>query len=136
MPRWRSTASRGSGRGCVPRLHAQASPELKRARALLGLMPQLDEARWTRALKTLYRSEQVEGPRAVSWLLNVLASQAPGGADRLWLRTQADHAMEESCQQRRLRKGWRQFGVDDAWWVVHDPPKEWLPRYNSEPALR
>ena len=136
MPRWRSTASRGSERGSVPRLHAQASPELKRARALLDLMPKLDEARWTAALKTLYRSEQVEGPRAVSWLLNVLASQAPGGADRLWLRAQADTAMEDSCQQRRLRKGWRQFGVDDPWWVVHDPPKEWLPRYNSEPALR
>ena len=134
---WRSTASRGSGRGCVPRLAAEASPELKRARALLALMPKLDEARWTQAFKTLYRSEQVEGPRAVSWLLNVLASQAPGGADRLWLRAQADVAMEESCQQRRLRKGWRQFGEDDAWWVVHDPPKEpWLPRYNSEPALR
>ena len=120
----------------MPRLAAQASPELKRARALLALMPKLDEARWTQAFTTLYRSEQVEGPRAVSWLLNVLASQAPGGQDRLWLRAQADNAMEESCQQRRLRKGWRQFGVDDAWWVVHDPPKEWLPRYNSEPALR
>ena len=138
MPRqWRSTPSRGFKPGSVPRLAAGASPELKRARALLDLMPKLDEARWTQAFKTLYRSEQVEGPRAVSWLLNVLASQAPGGQDRLWLRAQADVAMEESCQQRRLRKGWRQFGEDDAWWVVHDPPKEpWLPRYNSEPALR
>ena len=69
----------------MPRLAAEASPELKRARALLALMPKLDEARWTKALKTLYRSERIEGPRAVSWLLNVLASQAPGGQDRLWL---------------------------------------------------
>ena len=116
---------------------AEASPELKRARALLALMPKLDEARWTQAVKTLYRSERIEGARAVSWLLNVLASQTPGGQDRIWLRTQADLAMEDSCQQRRLRKGWRQFGEDDPWWVVHEPPKEpWLPRYNSEPALR
>ena len=137
MPRqWRSTPSRGFRPGCAPRLHAEASPELKKARALLDLMPKLDEARWTEAVRKLYWSEQVEGPRACSWLLNVLASQTPGGQDRIWLRTQADLAMEESCQQRRLRKGWRQFGVDDAWWVVHDPPKEWLPRYNSEPALR
>ena len=120
----------------MPRLHAEASPELKRARALLALMPKLDEARWTKALKTLYRSERIEGPRAVSWLLNVLASQAPGGQDRIWLRTQADLAMEDSCQQRRLRKGWQRFGVDDPWWVVHEPPKEWLPRYNSAPTLR
>ena len=88
----------------MPRLHAEASPELKRARALLALLPKLDEARWTKALKTLYRSERIEGPRAVSWLLNVLASQAPGGQDRLWLRAQADTAMEDSCQQRRLAK--------------------------------
>ena len=134
---WRSTPSRGFKPGSVPRLHAEASPELKRARALLALMPQLDEARWTKALKTLYRSERIEGPRAVSWLLNVLASQAPGGQDRLWLRAQADTAMEDSCQQRRLRKGWQQFGVDDPWWAVHDPPKApWLARYNSEPCVK
>ena len=133
---WRSTPSRGFKPGCVPRLHVEASPQLKKARALLALMPKLDEARWTQAVKKLYQSEREEGPRATSWLLNVLASQTPGGQDRIWLRTQADLAMEESCQQRRLRKGWRQFGEDDAWWVVHDPPKEWLPRYNSEPALR
>ena len=75
MPRqWRSTPSRGFKPGCVPRLHAEASPELKKARALLVLMPKLDEARWTQAVKTLYQSERIEGARAVSWLLNVLAS--------------------------------------------------------------
>ena len=138
MPRqWPLTPSRGFKPGSVPRLHAEASPQLKKARALLALMPKLDEARWTQLVKKLYWSEQVEGPRACSWLLNVLASQTPGGQDRIWLRTQADLAMEESCQQRRLRRGWRQFRVDDAWWVVHDPPKEpWLPRYNSAPTLR
>ena len=134
---WQSTPSRGFKPGCVPRLHADASPQLKKARALLALLPKLDEARWTQALKTLYRSDREEGPRATSWLLNVLASQTPGGPERIWLRTQADNAMEECCQQRRLRKGWQQYGVDDPWWVVHDLPKEpWLPRYNSAPTLR
>ena len=121
----------------APRLHADASPELKKARALLALMPKMDEARWTEAVKKLYRSERVEGPRATSWLLNVLAAQAPGGRERLWLRAQADNAMEEACQQRRLRKGWQQLGVDDPWWAVHDPPKApWLARYNSEPCVK
>ena len=127
------------------RLRAAAAPasepaaeEGSRAESpLIALLPKLDEARWSQALKRLYQSEREEGPRAVSWLLNVLATQAPGGQDRIWLRSQADNAMEECCQQRRLRKGWQQFKVDDPWWVVHEPPKEpWLPRYNSEPTLR
>ena len=80
---WQSTQSRGFKPGCVPRLHAEASPQLKKARALLALMPKLDEARWTQAVKKLYWSERVEGPRACSWMLNVLASQTPGGEERI-----------------------------------------------------
>ena len=45
-------------------------------------------------------------------------------------------SLHERRKQRRLRKGWQQYGVGDPWWVVHDSPKEWLPRYNSAPTLR
>ena len=90
----------------------------------------------TRAFKKLRQSCPVEGNRACSWLLNVMASQAPPGKDRIFLRDQADILMEDCCVSRKLRKGWQQFGVDDPWRVVHDPPKEWLPRYSSEPVLR
>ena len=36
---------------------------------------------------------------------------------------------------RRIRKGWQQFGVDDPWWVVHSPRRQWIPRFHSEPDL-
>ena len=120
----------------MPALHPEASPQLKQARALLALLPRLNEQQVTRAFQKLRQTCPVEGNRACSWLLNVMASNAPPGKDRIFLREQADILMEDCCVSRKLRKGWLRFGVDDPWWVVHPPQEPWLPRYSSEPLLR
>ena len=103
---------------------------------LLHLLPQLDEECWTLAVKKLREWDQVEGPRACAWLFNGLARQVKPGKDRIYLRNQADILAQEAVGMRRIRKGWQQFGVDDPWWVVHEPRREWIPRYHSEPALK
>ena len=132
---WRSTQSRKCTRvSKVPALHSGASPQLKQARALLALLPRLDEQQMTRAFHKLRQTCPVEGNRACSWLLNVLASQAPPGRDRIFLREQADIVMEDCCVSRRLREGWQQYGLPSVYDVLEHPsfPRQ-VPRFHSAP---
>ena len=132
---WRSTQSRRCTRGSkVPALHPEATPQLKQARALLALLPRLDEQQMTRAFHKLRQTCPVEGNRACSWLLNVLASQAPPGRDRIFLREQADIVMEDCCVSRRRREGWQQYGLPSVYDVLEHPsfPRQ-VPRFHSAP---
>ena len=108
---------------------------MQAARTLLQILPHLGDRRVAKSIKSLRARDPVEGPRACAWLFNVLSRQIPAGSERNFFRDQADIFAEECSVMKRLRKGWRQFGEDDYWWVVHDQTRQWLPRYHSEPTL-
>ena len=111
-----------------------STPE-QNARALLKLFPILSSRQLTKAVNALRRKDCIEGPRACAWVFEVMSRRIPPGPDRIMFRDQADVFAEEWDAMKRLKRGWRQFGEDDYWWVVHDQPRQWLPRYHSEPTL-
>ena len=122
---WLSILSQGS---------KSDSPQRKLARLLLSEMPRLDQATATRRMKGIKDSDAVQGPLALSWMLNTLARMSQW-SERHFFLNQAEMMMEEAVAMRKLRRGWSQFGVSDPWFVVYPEKKVWLPRYHSEPTL-
>ncbi len=102
---------------------------------LLRLLPKLTRHQFEYRLRQLYFTDSVDGPEAVAWGLQVMANRSPPGPDRRFFLEQMDSARNDAALMRKVRKGWQTFGVDDPWWVVHQPPLRQLARYNSEPML-
>ena len=103
---------------------------------ILLQLPQLSQSGWEKKCSILDRTDSVEGPEAVAWGLQMMATMCPPGADRVTILEQMDKARDDAANMKRIRKGWQEFGVDDPWWVVHDAPVRQMARYNSEPLLR
>ena len=87
---------------------------------ILRLLPQLSPGEWERRCKQLYRTDQVEGPEAIAWGLKLMAEQMPAGAARIRCLNEMDKARNDAAVMRKIRRGWKLFGVDDPWWAVHD----------------
>ena len=130
MPKKCQSTRRVSCSAGLPPLRKDASPQLIQARTLLRLMPLLDQARWEKAIETLRQSNQVEGPRATSWMFTTIAGMMPPGKDRRETLEAADALMEESIIMRKIEKGWSKY-----WKTPLEPifekPERILPRYHS-----
>ena len=115
-------------------LCSKDSNKQKRCMALiLRWLPRLNQTEFERRCKQLYRTDSVEGPAALAWGLQQMATMQPPGKDRNMILNQMDTAKNDAAAMRRIRKGWQAFGVDEPWWVVHDKPVPLIPRYHSEP---
>ena len=102
---------------------------------LIRLLPTIQKKEFERRMRQLYMTDSVEGPEAVAWGLHILAMKCESGTHRNFFLEQMDLARDDAALMRRIQKGWKQFGVTDPWWVVHDNCNAQLPRYNSEPDL-
>ena len=108
----------------------------KRCMALiLRSVAQMTQLQWQKRCHQLYCTDSVEGPAAVAWGLQQMATLHPPGKDRNMILDQMDIANNDAAIMRKIRKGWQAFGVDDPWWVVHHKPVPPIPRYHSEPVL-
>ena len=118
-------------------LCSKDSSKQKRCMALiLRSAGQMTQLQWQKRCQQLYRTDSVEGPAAVAWGLQQMATMQPPGKDRNMILNQMDTAKNDAAVMRRIRKGWQAFGVDDPWWVVHGKPGPPIPRYHSEPILQ
>ena len=112
-------------------------PKEKRIMALLLMQfSRLDEKTFKRRTQALYESDSVEGPRAVAWGMRMLATQCEPGTDRHFFLEQMDRCEEDAARMKKVREGWRAFGEEDPWWVVHSIPERPIARYNSAPNFR
>ena len=103
---------------------------------ILRMLPQISQSEWERGCLKLYQTDSVEGPAAVAWGLQQMATLQPPGKDRNMILNEMDIAKNDAAVMRKIRKGWQAFGVDDPWWVVHDTPVRQMARYHSEPILQ
>ena len=102
---------------------------------ILRQLHRMSQEDFRRRCSQLYTTDSVEGPEAVAWGLQMMAAIQPPGPDRMELLRQMDHCKNDAAVMRRIRNGWKLFGVEDPWWVVHDQPVPTLARYHSEPSL-
>ena len=112
----------------VPSLHPNASPQMHRARILLGLLPRMSCAQWSLAMRKLHNSHPVEGAAATSWICSTLARGNLPKPERKRLRKAANRLMNESVGMRKVGKLW---SSESAWDAVHGEPARVLPRYHS-----
>ena len=121
-------------------VHAGVSknePKEKRLMALLLLQfPRLDQRSFEKRTRAIYESDSVQGPRAVAWGMRMMATQCEPGEGRSFFLEQMELCKEDAARMKKVRQGWRAFGEEDPWWVVHSIPERPLPRYNSEPSFR
>ena len=103
---------------------------------LLMQFSRLDQRTFEKRTRALYESDCVEGPRAVAWGMRMLATQCEPGEGRSFFLEQMDLCKEDAARMKKVREGWRAFGEEDPWWVVHSIPERPLPRYNSAPTFR
>ena len=73
-------------------------------------------------------TDSVEGAEAVAWGLQQIATMTPSGKDRNKILEQMDNARNDAAIMRKIRTGWKLFGEDDPWWVVHGMPVRSLAR--------
>ena len=102
---------------------------------ILKHITQLTESQFQKRCRQLYATDSVEGPEAIAWGFQMMATMMPAGSERNKILDQMDRAKNDAAVMRKIRKGWKQFGEDDSWWVVHDKPYKQLARYNSESVL-
>ena len=107
----------------------------KRCMAMILLTTRLTPSEFQRRCNQLYATDSVEGAEAVAWGLQQIATMTPSGKERNMILEQMDNARNDAAIMRKIRKGWKLFGEDDPWWVVHDKPVRALARYNSEPTV-
>ena len=132
MPKKCQSIARKSFSVDCPKLHkdANASPQLIQARALLRMMPLIDKERWEKGIQKLRRSNQIEGPRAVSWMFSSMARILPPGEDRRKTLETADTLMEEAVVMRKIQKGWKKYW-ENPLEPIFEKPERILPRYHS-----
>ena len=111
---------------------------VKQRRLMAMILRQLDrmsQEEFRRRCSQLYMTDSVEGPEAVAWGLQMIATLTPAGKDRNTVLEQMDIVRNGAAVKRNIRKGWQRFGVDDPWWVVHEKPVRSIARYNSDSVL-
>ena len=106
----------------------------KRCMALL-LRLKLTQKEFQRRMRQLYDTDSVQGPEAVAWGLQIMATMCEPGPDRIFLLEQMDNARNDAALMKRIRKGWQAYGTDP-WSVVHDTQTKQMARYNSEPVMK
>ena len=94
----------------------------------------LSEKEFERRMRQLYNTDPVDGPEAIAWGLQIMATLSEPGPGRNFLLEQMDNARNDAALMKRIRKGWQAYGTDP-WWVVHDTPAKQIARYNSEPIM-
>ena len=94
----------------------------------------LTQKEFQRRMRQLYDTDSVEGPEAIAWGLQIMATLCEPGPGRIFLLEQMDNAKNDAALMKRIRKGWQAYGTDP-WSVVHDTPTKHMARYNSEPIM-
>ena len=110
------------------------SQQIRLAKLLLHLWPTLEKEEFCRRAQAIRASDPVLGPLALAWLFHGAAQRLPPGPIRRWYLEQMDTATEDAVAMRRIRKGWKKYGMTPGE-VVHHHPHPVMARYGSEPAL-